>query len=192
MDDGAVAIVAGNATEPGVGGALTAAALRAAARTLGPARRGCHVLLEKANSILWTGSAGNASAGLFQAMIDPQAESFAYCAAGPLRLVALDEGNHLTALSTTPPLGLQEEVLLSEARHKLRPGGLLMAYAAGNLAQLDDKLISALEKRLAAALVPVRSLPASKLVEIASEILRSTVVLANQDQMLVLIKRRRR
>ncbi|MEX2112137.1 MAG: GAF domain-containing protein, partial [Pirellulales bacterium] len=83
LDDGSLSVLAGDSVESGVAGALTAAALRASARAIAPQRKAIERLLDKANSILWTGSAGNQRAGLVQAILTPGDPTARLSAAGP-------------------------------------------------------------------------------------------------------------
>lgn len=191
LDDGGLAVLAGDALQCGVGGALTASALRAAARAFGHERQGTHLLLQKANSILWTGSAGNTCAGLFQAVIDANAESLVFSTAGPLRLLAV-RGSGSTALAgPTPPLGLLEEVRIDEVRRRLAPGEVLLVYATSRLVESNEKTLAALDKRMAMALKRYWGLPAGRLLEAASEALEADPAYNSSDRVLVVIKRRR-
>jgi hypothetical protein len=191
LDDGSLAVLAGTALQCGVGGAMTASGLRGAARAFGQGRKATHVLLQKANSILWTGSAGNTCAGLFQAVVEANAASLAFSVAGPLRLLAV-RGSGSTALAgPTPPLGLQEDVPIDEVRRALAPGELLLVYAASQLAEANKETLAALDKRLILSLLPCRGRPAAELVEIAGSVLRSDPALKRSDRLLLVIKRRR-
>ena len=191
LGDGGLAVVAGDALQRGVEGALTASALRAAARAFGPQRGAAHVLLEKTNSVLWTGSAGNACAGLFQAIVVPQAAAVEFSASGPLRVLTIS-GDGCTALARpTTPLGLHEELQAHAMRRTLSPGELLLAYGTTFLSDVDEPVLAALDARLAHSLERSLNLPAGRLVEIAGDVLQASPGLDGTDRVLVLIKRRR-
>ena len=192
LDHGGLAVVAGDALERGVNGALTASTLRGAARAMGRERQQAQVLLEKANSILWTGSAGNQCAGVFQAILDPQSEAFAFAAAGPLRVLSVRGDRCALLASPTTPLGLEEEIRLSEIRHQTKQGELLLMYGTSFLADSDEPKLTELDEQLAASLRISLTLPAAKLAEIAGSILRSHPAIEQAHRVLVLFKRRRR
>src|SRR5262249_18722217 len=65
LDDGSLAVQCGDARERSTAGALTATSLRATARALAPERGRVSQLHEIANTVLWTGSCGNQTSGLF-------------------------------------------------------------------------------------------------------------------------------
>ncbi len=71
LDDGSLSVLAGDSLESGVAGAIDRRGAATAARAIAPERKSVEQLLDKANSILWTGSAGNQRAGLFQAILTP-------------------------------------------------------------------------------------------------------------------------
>ncbi len=193
LDDGSLAVLAGDAAQRGVNGALTATAMRAAARAFGAQRRPTPQLLEKVNSILWTGSAGNQTAGLFQAILDSRKSSCEFAAAGPLRVVAQRSADDVMALlGPTVPLGSQEEVRPSEVRRGMAPGELLIVYGTSFLSDCDERVLAALDGRLALALSPGLSLPANQLIDIADEILQSHPLADEADRIVLLVQRRPR
>jgi phosphoserine phosphatase RsbU/P len=190
LDDGALAVLAGDAMQRGLGGALVATALRSVARAQGPERQTCHALLEKANSILWTGSAGGGGAAMFQAIVEPASGTLAVAAAGPLRLVTLARNHARPIITPQPLLGCQEMLQLAETHCTLSAGDLLLVYGCGSLSQADGARLKGLETRLMQALSPSLSLTVKDLVEIGSQVLADEPSLAASDRLLLAIKRR--
>ena len=189
LEDGSLAVVAGDALEHGVGGALTATALRSAARTIAPARNDVENLPDKANSILWTGSSGNQCGGLFQAVLEPGSPRASLATAGPLRVLAIagDEATVLAGPST--PLGWQEELRAQRVRHEMPVGELLLVYGTGCLADCDELTLATLDVHLAQTLEPAAHRSAAELVEIADGALRTHPGIDAADRVLVVIKR---
>jgi hypothetical protein len=188
--DGGLSLLAGDALQHGVEGAMTASALRAAARAFSSERKEPQLLLERANSILWTGSAGNACAGMFHALVDPETDTLLFSTAGPMRVLALSADGYTALARPTRALGLEEERRLRATRRRLRPHELLVAYGTTFLCDADELILSALDERLALSLEPRLSLPATQLAEIAGEILEGYPALVASDRVLVLVKRR--
>jgi serine phosphatase RsbU (regulator of sigma subunit) len=192
LADGSLSVLAGEACPSGVEGALTASALRGAARAVGPKRASALQILPKCNSILWTGSAGSARAGLFQAIVEPGAAAVDFSTAGPIRVLAAGHDAFTTLEGPSPALGLQEERKLALRRRPLAPGELLLAYGTTFLADADEELLAALDTRLALSLAPRMRQPASELAAYAAEILQSYGASPAADRLLVVIKRRAR
>ncbi len=188
-DDGGLAVVAGDAMQRGVEGALTASALRTAARALGTQREAAHVLLEKTNSILWTGSAGEGGAGLFHAIVTPAAAEFA--AAGPIRVLTIGADGRLALTGPSAPLGLDETLRTSSMRPALLPGAWLLAYGTTFLGDVDQQTLEAMDEQLAGAFEHCLSFAAGRLIEIVGDVLQAYPAQDGTDRVLVLIKRRR-
>jgi sigma-B regulation protein RsbU (phosphoserine phosphatase) len=190
-DDGGLAVVAGDALQRGVEGALTASALRTAARALGTQCEAAHVLLEKTNAILWTGSAGDSGAGLFQAIVTPAAAAIEFSAAGPIRVLTIGADGHLALTGPSAPLGLHETLRTSSLRPALSPGAWLLAYGTTFLGDVDQQALEAMDEQLAGAFEHCPNFAAGRLIEIAGDVLQAYPALDGTDRVLALIKRRR-
>ena len=170
----ALAVVAGCALESGASGAMTASALRATARAGSP-RRSPEVLLEKANSILWSGSSGIEQAALFQAVLQAGAGHVRFASAGPLEVLSIDRDRWQALVTPGSPLGrvemLPQQGWLSNRQHKLTPGSSLLVYSAAALADLDCSGRVLLHERLAAAIQRDLPSPADALARLASRLL---------------------
>jgi len=188
-DDG-LGVLAGDTLQHGLEGAMTAGALRAAARAFGPEHKEPQRVLERANSILWTGSAGTACAGLFHAVVDPASDLISFSAAGPMRVLAVSEDGCTSLAGPTAALGLAEELSAGAVRRRFEPQELLLAYGTTFLCDADELILASLDARLAGALEPHLSRPARQLIEIAAEILQGYPALEVRDRVLVVVKRR--
>jgi serine phosphatase RsbU (regulator of sigma subunit) len=183
-------VLAGDVTPHGVEGALTASALRGAARAFGPRRKGANQFLQKANSILWTGSAGGAVAGLFHAIVAHHAREIEFAAAGPMRVLTIGADAFTVVSRPSPALGLEEEAKIESRRQPLAPGELLLAYGTTFAPQADESLLAALDQRLALALEPHLREPAEQLATIAGEVLQGYFSAERADRVAVILKRR--
>lgn len=188
--NGGLSLLAGDAMSHGVTGAMTAAALRGAARAFGPQRKEPQLLVEKANSILWSGSAGSVGAGLFHATIQPGADALRFAAGGPMRVLAVSSDGFTSLGGPTAALGLDESLHLRGTSRTFRLRELLLAYGTSFLSDTDELILAALDQRLAVMLEPRLNRPARELAEIAGDILCSYPAVEAADRVLMLIKRR--
>ena len=186
-----LAIMAGDAMLPGIGGALISSALRAAARAQAPDCPAPHRLLEKANSILWTGSAGNDNSGLFQAILKPHGEWCEFAASGPIRVLRVGPNGGAIIAELSPAVGLHEEMRFRDIRADVAPGDVLLVYGTTFLAEQEPADLAALDEQLIASLDSSLDLSARRLAGIAGQILQSAAGAEHADRVLVVIKRRR-
>ncbi len=192
LGGGRLAVLAGNSLQRGVAGALCAASLRAAARSFSAVPTACHPLLENANSVLWTGSAGSAGAGLFQAIVEPKAASLMLAASGPLLVRSITRGKSMRIETSSLALGQQERIELSDVRTKLAAGELLLVYGTSRLADDGQPAgLEELEDDLAQALQASLDLSAAKLAEIAGSLVHKHPSASGADCVVAVIKRRR-
>jgi hypothetical protein len=191
-DDGGLGVVAGEALQGGVEGAMTASALRGAARACGIKGKQTERLLETANSILWSGSAGDAEAGMFHARIEPDAAGLAFTAAGPMRMLAVSERGCTAVGGPTPALGRQEELRLQQIRRQFGVGELLLVYGTNFLSEADEAMLAALDEKLASTLETRLHLPAGQLVEFAGDVLQAYPAFDGSDRVVLVVKRRSR
>jgi hypothetical protein len=189
LADGSLSLLAGDVEQSGVEGALTASTLRGAARAFGPKRKAADRLLETANSILWTTSAGNARAGLFHAIVENHASSLEFAAAGPIRVLALGADRFMALGGPSASLGREEVVRLAAKRHAVGAGECVLVYGMTFLGEADEEVLAALDQRLALALEPRLREGVDELVGVAGEILQSYVSTEPADRLVVLLKR---
>jgi sigma-B regulation protein RsbU (phosphoserine phosphatase) len=192
LEGGGLSLLAGDALAHGLEGAMTAGALRAAARAFRHHRKKPQLFVERANSILWTTSAGNAGAGLFHAMLDPGADTLVFSTGGPMRVLAVSADGHTALAIPTRPLGLDEQQRTHAIRRQFRPHELLLVYGTTFMSDSDELILGALDQRLALSLEPRLTLPAEQLIEIAGEILQTYAAREPSDRVLMLVKRRDR
>ena len=189
LADGSLSVLAGDVEQHGVEGALTASALRGAARAFGPRRKAPHHFLRKANSILWSGSAGSAAAGLFHAIVENRAKTLQFSAAGPVRVLGIGHGVFTALQGPSAALGREEDVKLAARHRTLQPGELLLAYGTTFIDDADEAILGALDQRIALALEPHMRRPADELIEIVGEILQTYFTSEPADRVVVLFKR---
>jgi phosphoserine phosphatase RsbU/P len=187
--DGNLSVLAGDVRPHGVEGALSTSLLRGAARAFGPRRKGANQFLQKANSILWTGSAGGASAGLFHAIIVDNRRTIEFSAAGPMRVLAIGENSFSVLAGPSAALGQEEEVKISCEQHACEPGEMLLAYGTTFVGDADEAALEALDQRLALALEGCPHKPAAELVQLAGEVLQGYPASVRADRVAVVIKR---
>ncbi|MEX0676949.1 MAG: SpoIIE family protein phosphatase [Pirellulales bacterium] len=192
LADGSLSVLAGDVEQHGVEGALAASALRGAARAFGPKRKAPHHFLRKANSILWTGSAGGDIAGLFHAIVENRGGAIQFSAAGPVRVLAIGDDAFTVLEGPSAALGQDEDIRLSTQHRRLEPGELLVAYGTTFIDDADAAILAALDQRIALALAPRMRQPADDLVEMVGEILQTYFASEPADRVVVLVKRRDR
>jgi serine phosphatase RsbU (regulator of sigma subunit) len=196
-EDGSLSLVAGDVCQPGVEGALSASLLRGAVRAASTRACGAHPLVEQSNSVLWTGSAGSATAGVFHAIVGQNASALEFCTAGPMRVVSIRSGQFATLAGPSAALGLDETIRLASRTLSVDPGELLLVYGttfvdADDAAPADEDTLAALDQRLALALEPRRRERAEDLADLAAEILQGYFVAQAADRLVVVLKRRER
>jgi hypothetical protein len=189
LDDGSLSVLAGDSLESGVAGAMTAVALRSAARAIAPDRKVVERLLDKANSILWTGSAGNQRAGLFQAILAPGSPTALVSAAGPLRALVVGAEEIEVVAGPSTPLGWQDDRRFDSIEVELPADQLLLVYGTGYLAFSDELMLRTLDTQLALALRSNMHRPASELSELADDVLGDFPGIDASDRVLLVIKR---
>ncbi|REK06816.1 MAG: GAF domain-containing protein [Planctomycetota bacterium] len=190
LDDGSLSLVAGDVCQRGIEGAMTASLLRGAVRASGTRRAAAHELLEQAGSVLWTGSAGNSTAGMLHAVVEQHGEAIEFCAAGPMRVVSIRGGEFATLEAASTPLGTDEQVALGTRHLPAAPGELMLVYGTTFAHDADEDTLAALDQRLAIALEPRRTQTAEELIDVAAEILQNYFTTEAADRVVVLCQRR--
>ena len=189
LGDDRLAIVAGDALQAGVGGAILASALRATARTLANRSTTLQRLPETANEVLWTGSAGGQGAGLFHAVLKPAKNTLNFALAGPMRVLSITGDSAETLAEPTPPLGCDDEPDVTRIRRAMSDGELLVVYGTNCLAANGDPSAKQLDEQLAAALTANAKRSVAELGEQAAAVLASHRGVGPGDSLVVVIKR---
>jgi len=187
--DGGLSLVAGDARTAGLEGTMIATALRSAARAMADHEHEPHRSLETAGNVLWSGSAGDAQAGAFHAIVEPGAASLKFASAGPMRVLSIGESGCKVLEVPSEPLGASDTVELATRRPKVRVGDLVVAYGTTFMSDADEALLAAFDQRLGVSLEPHLRLSARKLAQIAGEILEGYPTLEARDRVLVVMKR---
>jgi hypothetical protein len=187
VGDDILSLLAGDMRPHGLEGAFAASALRGAARAFESKRHAPQQFLQKANSILWSGSAGGSSAGVFHAIVDGKSANVRFAAAGPMRVVAIDAGGVTAIGGPSTALGQQEEIKVASHSRRLAGGALVLAY--GTSLASEDATFAELERQFAEALVPCLRQPAAELAEIADGLLARQSS-PRADRVVVILQRR--
>jgi len=188
LADRSLALLVGSACEPGLPGAMTACALRGAARAAGPYRLHAQSLLPRLNEVLWSCSAGHAGANLLYALLDPGAEQIRFAAAGNLRVLLIRPGHSRLVAAPSAALGIHESLSTPELSVPLSLDQLCLAYCAEPLGARPDAA-ELLDEILVQAALGSPSLPAQELAAIVG----STLARQSKpgfDMALLVIKRR--
>ena len=133
----ALAIAIGEAGQTGIAGALTAAALRSAVRTLTEEGIGPAQLLARVNRSLWLTSGGDESASLWLAIVELSSGRMQYAWAGAPAVIRLASATTEIALPQRPPLGMTTDVRYVEQVLELAPAETLFV-ASRDLARLES------------------------------------------------------
>jgi len=199
LRDQGLAVIAGDSYPPGMSAALTASTLRGAARALAPDCCSPAEVLRKANTVLWTGSTGNAAAGMMQIVLHPNSGEVMLAAGGPLRVLHLSAERRRALHNPSLALGIQDPFSIQEHRVRLAAGDLLLVYGtsflgfggleekapAGPATVTAERLLGELDSELAASLCPCLDGTAAELLEIAEEILQTYGGSHGGDRLLV-------
>lgn len=189
LGNGSLAVVAGDALCGGISGAMTAAALQATARALCDRPEATDVLLEKANTILWSNSAGDARAALLHASVCPGSEWITLALAGPLRALVISGVRCTRLAGTTRCLGTHEQLRPQELRHMFNRGELLLVYNTAGLDIADQRGTVDIDRELAKTLSAVAPATAQQLADAAAKFL-SEVAGEESDRLVAVIRRR--
>ncbi len=191
LDDGALAILAGEAHQTGVEGARNrqpASRRRSGVRNGTPPRApipgkgGRGSLVRIGRQRLGRPVSGDRGAGR-----RPRAGAVRR----PVRCACWRSGlQDVAALADpSPPLGEEETVRLSSMHHPMRGGELVLAYGTTFLGDAEEDVLAAFDQRLALALEPCLARPASELIDLAGDVLRSYFAPDRTDRVIVLVKR---
>jgi sigma-B regulation protein RsbU (phosphoserine phosphatase) len=182
----AVGDVAGQSVEA----ALSASALKAALRSHGQYHRDAAELLAQVNLTLWTGSAGDQSAGLFCGLVETGTGRVRYGLAGNPAVVLLRPEGWKSLSQPAPSLGESPESLYRQQECGLEPGEAMVIFTAGVRDARDQHGKALGEVGLAEALKTRLELPAKELVAIARDRLEAHAPAGKrQDRTVLVIKR---
>ena len=158
----AVAQVAGRGLEA----ALTANAVRAALRAHAQYQHRADRLLNQLNLTLWTGSAGDQSASLFCALVEPHSGQLQFAVAGQTCILLLGHDGWTSLSQSGTPLGGDPEFTYRRCDHRLQPGqALLIAPAKGTASEAHSESFD--ESQLAKVLIANLGRPAKDLLAAA-------------------------
>jgi len=188
LPNGLLALAVGQAAERGLGGVLSATALRIALRSHAPYYRMPERVLQQTNLTLWTASAGDRRLETLLAMVETSSGKVRVCAAGrPFAMLVARDDCRLLDASRASPLGKGPERMFAAAGYRLPPGGILLFATSGFYRILKNTQGKEGFSRLSQLLRDRLQLPAA---EIAKEV--SANVLSQkpgQDLSFIVLKR---
>ncbi|HKD35442.1 MAG TPA: GAF domain-containing SpoIIE family protein phosphatase, partial [Pirellulales bacterium] len=125
-----LAIAIGEASQPGLAGALTATSIRSGIRT--QAEQGIRPaeLLERLNRFLWCTAGGDESASLLFGLLDLRTGELRYSWAGAPAARIIGPGSNEVKLRKRPPLGVDADQRFVEQTLQIGPGGLFLLACA--------------------------------------------------------------
>ena len=136
-DDESLALVVGNSRHAAIEGAISAGCLRAAVRAhLHYAADPAAVLRRVAESF-WSGSAGDATAGLFLALAGGQGPAARLASAGGVCVWKVGPSGNGQLSANTPAIGSDPLATYRTIEARLKPGELLVALSEGSVKLLE-------------------------------------------------------
>jgi len=190
LPDGLLAVTLGDAMGGGLEGALSACAVKTAARAHGQYHRHSEKTLQQANMTLWTGSAGDQYAVLFYGLIETSSGRVFYASAGNPSVVLIGEDEWKSLSTVSPYLGESPESEYEQFTYQLEPGEALVVFNKGFRNAADKQGVLLEESGLAKLLAENNQLSADQMASMARECLRLHA--ANQqrgDAAILVIKR---
>lgn len=136
-DDESLALVVGNSRQEAIEGALSAGSLRAAVRAHLHYADDPAAVLRQVSESFFSGSPGDATAGLFLALADAQAPTVRLAAAGcpSVWKVTSSGGKELT--NASPPIGAEPLTQYAIVEQRLSPGELIVVLSEGAVKLLE-------------------------------------------------------
>ncbi|MCE5266795.1 MAG: SpoIIE family protein phosphatase [Planctomycetaceae bacterium] len=190
LPDGLLALAVGRADEEGVGGALTATALKTAIRAHACYGREPESVLKHVNMTLWTGSAGDRHAAMLFGLVDTESGRVSYSAAGGCSIIRLNGDGWESLTQPSPGLGRGPEADVQSSECQLEPGEVLLVCTdtVGDAVDSHGRRFG--EAQLASALQGRLQLSADELLALARGALEGHTGRADgRDQSFLLIKR---
>jgi len=138
MMDGCLGIVLGDVSGHGMGPALVMAEVRASLRSLAQMTSDLSEILTRTNRLLSSERHELHFVTLTLARLDPQTRRLRYASAGQ-RAFLLDAYGNRTALeSTSPPLGIDPELIVPCTEDILLPAGSIVAFFTDGLTEAES------------------------------------------------------
>jgi phosphoserine phosphatase RsbU/P len=190
LPDGLLAVSLGDATDKGLGGALSAAGVKAAVRAHGQYHRQPEKTMQQVNMTLWTSSAGDQFADMFYGLIETATGRVCYATAGNPSVVLIQQDQWKSLTHATPLLGESPESDYEQSARQLAPGEALLIFNKGFRSAADRQGRSLEESGLAKLLAENIHLTADQLTSMARECLRLHAADAQRDDVAILIIKR--
>ncbi|MDX1943959.1 MAG: SpoIIE family protein phosphatase [Pirellulaceae bacterium] len=192
LPDGRLSLVVGDAQGTLVEAGLNAAALHAAVRSHAAYAHDARQLLTKVNETLWTGSAGDQSAGLLYSLVCPETGVLELGRAGEGAAILLrgDDRPRELFLPQAPRLGLDLDARFSGEQRLLGPGDVLLLVSEGAAAITDEAGLRIGPETLAALLSRHQPESAAQLLARIRRLLERTGQRATSDATVLVLRRK--
>ncbi len=164
LPDGLLVVAVGQADEEGIAGAMTANAAKTALRSHARYHRQADRILQQVNLTLWTGSAGDRHATLFEGLIETATGRVCYASAGRPSIMLLGVDGVLSVGRNASKLGESPETAFEQLGYELRPGEALVIFTCGSPRAAQGDGCLAAETAVANALEREHNLSAPELV----------------------------
>jgi serine phosphatase RsbU (regulator of sigma subunit) len=190
LPNGLLAVTLGDAMDRGLEAAMSACAVKAAARAHGQYHRQAERTLQQVNLTLWTGSAGDQFADMFYGLIETATGRVSYAMAGKPSVILLRQDEWKSLGHASPPLGESPETDYEPFGYELKPGEALAIFNEGFRIAADKQGRTLEESGLAKLLSANIHLSADQLTYMARECLRLHAAAPDQDDVAILIVKR--
>lgn len=190
LSDGLVAVSLGDAMNRGLEAAMSACAVKAAARAHGQYNRQAERILQQVNLTLWTGSAGDQYADMFYGLIETATGRVSYAAAGKPSVLFLRQDEWKSLTHSSPPLGESPDTNYEPFTCELKPGEALAIFNEGLRIAADKQGCPLDESGLGKLLADNIHLSADQLTSMARECLRLHAAFPDQDDVAIVIIKR--
>jgi len=190
LPGGLMALTLGDAMDRGLEAAMTASAVKAAARSHGQYHRQAEKVLQQVNLTLWTGSAGDQYSDMFYGLIETGTGRVCYGMAGKPSVVLLKQDEWKSLGHISPPLGESPETDYESFGYELKPGEALLIFNEGFRSAADKQGRALEESGLAELLSANMHLSADQMTSMARECLRLHAASPDQDDVAIVVVKR--
>lgn len=189
LPDGLLAIAVGRADQSGIAGAMIANYAKIAFRSHARYHRQADRILRQVNLTLWTGSAADRHATLFEGLIETATGRVCCASAGQPSVMLLTADGVLSVGRNAIKLGESAEADFEQFGYELRPGETLLIFTS-DASSAAGAGILALETTVASALEGKHALSAAELVAASQAALAAADLNCNrQDGSILAVKR---
>ena len=192
LADGRLALAVGDAQGTLVEASLNAAALQAAVKSHAGYPHDAGQLLARVNDTLWTGSAGDQSAGLFYAVTCPATGVLEFAQAGSPAAILLrsrDQSWEILAAAAAR-LGVDPESRFRPGQRLLAPGDVLLLLSEGAASAVDEAGLRIGQESIAALIARHQHEPVAQLLIRLRRLLQRKQEPLADDTTVLILKRK--